>query len=108
MKSNIVQGNKNEQPHSQFPSCFPGVSFDTSLRDLISQIPMAMKVFAHGVQAFLSSGEDGGTRDPQLLSPNLSCDGEDGGGGSSFGRRRGGRGDGASKSVWQMGEEFHK
>ena len=31
-----------------------GVSFDTSLKDLIGQIPVALKVFAQGVEAFVS------------------------------------------------------
>ena len=31
-----------------------GVSFDTSLKDLIEQIPVAMKVFASGVEAFVN------------------------------------------------------
>ena len=31
-----------------------GVSFDTSTVDLIEQIPVAMKVFANGVEAFVN------------------------------------------------------
>ena len=31
-----------------------GVSFDTSLKDLIGQIPVALKVFAQGVEAFVN------------------------------------------------------
>ena len=38
---------------------FSGVSFDTSLQDLISQIPVAMQVFANGVEAFISDPENG-------------------------------------------------
>ena len=38
---------------------FSGVSFDTSLQDMISQIPVAMQVFANGVEAFISDPENG-------------------------------------------------
>ena len=64
-----------------------GVSFDTSLQDLITQIPVAMKVFSHGVEAF--------TKDPanEELRPRLSCDGNET--------------DSDSESRWQLGEKFH-
>jgi hypothetical protein len=35
-----------------------GVSFDTSLQDLISQIPVAMQVFANGVEAYINDPEN--------------------------------------------------
>lgn len=66
-----------------------GVSFDTSLRDLISQIPVAMKVFAHGIEAYTSDSSN----DPLELVPNLSCEGNET--------------DPSAKSRWTLGEKFH-
>jgi hypothetical protein len=42
----------------RFFTVFSGVSFDTSLQDLISQIPVAMQVFANGVEAFVTDPEN--------------------------------------------------
>ncbi len=103
-----------------------GVSFDTSLNDLIAQIPVAMRVFAHRVevnfyyyckysavsyfyiffpQAFLSDPESSSARTPGLLSPHLSCEGR----GDPYG---GGRylshDNEKEESVWKMGETFHR
>ena len=66
-----------------------GVSFDTSLADLISQIPVALRVFAEGVESFLETSPDGESR----LVPHLSCDGT---------------GSATTASKWTVGREFHQ
>ncbi len=65
-----------------------GVSFDTSLTDLISQIPVAMKVFAHGVENFLLAEDD-----VDELVPSLSCQGNSSNDG---------------EANWAVGERFHE
>ena len=82
-------------------SSFSGVSFDTSLKDLIGQIPVAMKVFAEGVESFVESlGEE----DPEsYLIPHLSCDGSSEGDTAYM--------EGMPKrkdSSWKKGEQFHR
>ena len=48
------------------------MSFDTSLQDLIDQIPVAMQVFARGVEAFVQDSAN--KKRPMKLIPKLSCD----------------------------------
>ena len=48
------------------------MSFDTSLQDLIDQIPVAMQVFARGVEAFVQDSAN--KKHPMKLIPKLSCD----------------------------------
>ena len=43
---------------TNFNDSVSGVSFDTSLQDLISQIPVAMQVFANGVEAYINDPEN--------------------------------------------------
>ena len=38
----------------KFFSIYIGVSFDTSVKAVMGQIPVAMKVFASGVEAFVN------------------------------------------------------
>ena len=71
-----------------------GVSFDTSLMDLISQISVAMKVFVHGVEAYVSdpANKDRSVND---LVPRLSCAGAS-------------DQDNGTESKWTFGETFHR
>ena len=113
------------------------MSFETSLQDLIDQIPVAMQVFARGVEAFITdpANED----HPMKLIPKLSCEGSEdsardsgGGGGTTrrpsfFGSsRRQRKGsflfegsdednsgdeddeDRKTETRWSFGESFHK
>ena len=111
------------------------MSFETSLQDLIEQIPVAMQVFARGVEAFITdpANED----HPMKLIPKLSCEGSedsarDSGGGTTrrpsfFGSsRRQRKGsflfegsdednsgdeddeDRKTETRWSFGESFHK
>ena len=73
-------------------SCFfPGVSFDTSLSYLISQISTAMMVFVHGAESFINDASN----DPESLVPNLSCD-------SASDQQD------SQETRWTLGESFHK
>ena len=64
-----------------------GVSFDTTLENLISHISTAMMVFVHGAEAFIN--DDSNT--PETLVPNLSCD-------SASSQQ---------ETKWTLGETFH-
>ena len=113
---------------------FSGVSFETSLQDLIEQIPVAMQVFARGVEAFIT--DPANENHPMKLIPKLSCEGSedsasDGGGGTTrrpsfFGSSRQRKGsflfegsdedgggdeddeDRKTETRWSFGESFHK
>ena len=68
-----------------------GVSFDTSLPNLISQISNAMMVFAHGAESFIENPQNS----PDSLVPNLSCD-------SARDQAE------SQETRWTLGETFHK
>ena len=78
---------ESKEALADFPAGMLGVSFDTSLQDLIGQIPEAMKVFAHGVEAFVTDPANG---EPDALVPRLSCQADD-----------------DEESRWSLGEKFH-
>lgn len=56
----------NAQAHPQFPVGMLGVHFDTSSASLINEISTALKVYALGVQSFMS--------DPQAVGKVLSTE----------------------------------
>ena len=68
-----------------------GVSFDTSLSNLISQISNAMMVFVHGAESFIEDPKNS----PESLVPNLSCD-------SARDQEE------SQETRWTLGETFHK
>ena len=68
-----------------------GVSFDTSLSNLISQISNAMMVFVHGAESFIEDPKNS----PESLVPNLSCD-------SARDQAE------SQETRWTLGETFHK
>ena len=70
-----------------------GVSFDTSLSNLISQISNAMMVFVHGAESFIGDTKTKNT--PESLVPNLSCD-------SARDQQE------SQETRWTLGETFHK
>ncbi|XP_071745795.1 glutamate receptor ionotropic, NMDA 2D isoform X2 [Lepeophtheirus salmonis] len=75
----------------EFPAGMLGVNFDTSLEHLVKQIPTAMKVFAHGVEAYLSDPQNKVTD----LVPELSCNMT-----TSASNEL--------ESRWSFGERFHR
>ena len=68
-----------------------GVSFDTSLSNLISQISTAMMVFVHGAESFIEDSSNS----PGSLVPHLSCD-------SASDQQD------SQETRWTLGETFHK
>ena len=70
---------------------YSGVSFDTSLSNLISHISTAMMVFVHGTEAFIQETSNMA----QSLVPNLSCD-------SASDQHD------SQETRWTLGETFHK
>ena len=71
---------------------FKGVSFDTSLSNLISHISTAIKVFAQGVEDFV---EKETSITAQSLVPNLSCE-------SASDQAA------SQETRWALGETFHQ
>lgn len=65
---------ENTQAHASFPVGMLGVHFDTSSSSLINEILMGLKVYAMGVQSFLSDPQNRGKK---LNTHHLSCQ-EDG------------------------------
>jgi glutamate receptor ionotropic, NMDA 2B len=66
---------------------FLGVHFDTSSSSLIAEIATAVKVFAYGVESYMSDAEN--VRYP--LGTRLSCSGA-----------------GAGEARWSTGERFYR
>lgn len=64
---------ENTQAPPQFPIGMLGVHFDTSSGSLINEIATALKVYASGVQSFLSDPSNAGRR---LNTQHLSCEEE--------------------------------
>lgn len=64
---------ENTQAPPQFPVGMLGVHFDTSSGSLINEIATALKVYASGVQSFLSDPANVGRR---LSTQHLSCEDE--------------------------------
>lgn len=64
---------ENTQAPPQFPVGMLGVHFDTSSGSLINEIATALKVYASGVQSFLSDPANQGRR---LNTQHLSCEDE--------------------------------
>eukprot|EP00093_Oithona_nana_P005243 05243.XXX_109830_119428_1 [CDS] Oithona nana genome sequencing. len=75
----------------ELPAGMLGVSFDTSLSNLISQISNAMMVFVHGAESFIEDPKNS----PESLVPNLSCD-------SARDQEE------SQETRWTLGETFHK
>lgn len=63
----------NAQAHPQFPVGMLGVHFDTSSASLINEIATALKVYALGVQSFMSDPVNAGK---SLNTQHLSCEEE--------------------------------
>lgn len=64
---------ENAQPKSSFPPGMLGVHFDTSSTGLVNEISTALKVYALGVENFLT---DPANKGYQLNTHGLSCEGE--------------------------------
>lgn len=64
---------ENTQANARFPVGMLGVHFDTSSGTLINEILMGLKVYAMGVQSFLSDPQNRGRK---LNTHHLSCQGE--------------------------------
>ncbi|KAG6462707.1 hypothetical protein O3G_MSEX013418 [Manduca sexta] len=75
-----------QQPN-KFPVGMLGVHFDTSSSSLIAEIATAVKVFAYGVESYISEPEN--ARYP--LGTRLSCSGA-----------------GAGEARWSTGERFYR
>ncbi|XP_038223274.1 glutamate receptor ionotropic, NMDA 2B [Zerene cesonia] len=75
------------QPPNKFPVGMLGVHFDTSSSSIISEIATAVKVFAYGVESYVSEAEN--VRYP--LGTRLSCDGA-----------------GSGEARWSTGERFYR
>nr|WQS23387.1 ionotropic receptor 4 [Diaphania glauculalis] len=75
-----------QQPN-KFPVGMLGVHFDTSSSSLITEIATAVKVFAYGVESYISDPEN--IRHP--LGTRLSCGGA-----------------GAGEARWSTGERFYR
>ncbi|XP_023326378.1 glutamate receptor ionotropic, NMDA 2B isoform X2 [Eurytemora carolleeae] len=71
---------------TQFPIGMLGVSFPTSFQALIDQIPVALSVYAEGVERLLSTPLNG------TLMPHLSCT----------------EGTKSTEASWDLGETFYK
>ncbi|XP_045496069.1 glutamate receptor ionotropic, NMDA 2B [Colias croceus] len=75
------------QSPNKFPVGMLGVHFDTSSSSIISEIATAVKVFAYGVESYVSEAEN--VRYP--LGTRLSCDGA-----------------GSGEARWSTGERFYR
>ncbi|XP_067640848.1 glutamate receptor ionotropic, NMDA 2B isoform X2 [Eurosta solidaginis] len=64
---------EKKDAHSQFPIGMLGVHFDTSSAALMSEISNAIKIYAFGVEAYLT---DPGNRGRRLTTQSLSCEDE--------------------------------
>ncbi|XP_063227962.1 glutamate receptor ionotropic, NMDA 2B [Bacillus rossius redtenbacheri] len=73
------------QPHSQFPVGMLGVHFDTSSNSLLNEITTAIKVYAYGVEDFVSDPRNANL----TLNTQLSCEGN-------------------GDSRWKTGDRFFK
>lgn len=69
-----------------------GVSFDTSLKHLMTHIHTAMQVFVYGAEGFINDVDNEG----ESLVPHLSCDSTND------------DEDGPQQASWTLGEKFHK
>nr|XP_034831518.1 glutamate receptor ionotropic, NMDA 2B [Maniola hyperantus]XP_034831519.1 glutamate receptor ionotropic, NMDA 2B [Maniola hyperantus] len=81
-----VLGSITQLPH-KFPIGMLGVHFDTSSSSIIAEIATAVKVFAYGVESYVSAPEN--VRYP--LGTRLSCSGE-----------------GTGEARWSTGERFYR
>lgn len=61
------------QPGSQFPVGMLGVHFDTSSASLVNEISTAIKVYASGVEYFITDPHNKGKK---LNTHGLSCEDE--------------------------------
>lgn len=64
---------ENTQTHPQFPVGMLGVHFDTSSAQLVNEIATAIKVFAYGVEYYLTDPANHGRK---LNTHMLSCENE--------------------------------
>lgn len=62
---------ENNQPHSQFPVGMLGVHFDTSSASLVNEISTAIKVYASGVEFFITDPVNKGRK---LNTHGLGCE----------------------------------